>query len=181
MDRMDKLIQYLDGELSAAEAAVVEAELKQDKAYQAQLMALKQVDQLLGEAVMFDPGPNFVNRFEQRLDRRLKRRRNMLGGAIIGLIVLLAAGLLAWSLADTGAGLLNLVNGVNLFGYGVELLQGIFTVVGMVMRVVVMISEAMFQIIQHPVFWGYALVVIGLVSLWAQLLRWVGVVHPITT
>lgn len=178
MNKIDKLIQYLDGELSASEVADVETELKQDKAYQAQLAALNRVELLLGESSLVTPASNFASRFEQRLDQRLKRRRNMLGAAIIGLVVVLAAGLLVWTLADAGTALLGLVNGVNLVGYAVDLLQSVFTVAGMIIRVVTMVSEATFQIIQHPVFWGYALVVIGLVSLWAQLLRWVGVVQP---
>lgn len=176
-NQTDKLIQYIDGQLSAAEAVQIEARLKQDKAYQAEHTALKRVDQLLLDAPMVAPSPNFTARFEARLAQRVRRRRNLIGVSIISLVVALSAGLLVWSFADSGSTLLSLVNGVNLLGYALDLLQSVFAGVGVVFRVVTLMSGTMFQLVKHPVFWGFLFLVVGLVSLWAQLLRRVGFVR----
>ena len=174
-DRLEKLIQYLDGDLPETEAAELAARLQHDKALQAGHVALQRVERLLAAAPMIAPPPDFMARFEARLERRLARRRNFIGAAVISLVVVLAAALLAWSLADAGLFLLSLVNGVTLQMYAVEWLRQIFAGLGVMVRVLTLVGGTALQLVKHPVFWGYVLLVVGLVSLWAQVLRRLGV------
>jgi anti-sigma factor RsiW len=177
-DRMDRLLQYLDGELSTQEAAAVEQALSTDQTYQAELTALKQVDHLLCNTHLVAPAPDFLTRFEVRLGQRIKRRRNIVGVVVIGLVVLLSAGLLALTLADSSSALLTLFNGASVTTYVLNVLQTATTMAGVVIRLIVLLGNTVLQLVQHPLFWGYLFVVAGLVSLWAQLLRWVGFSRP---
>ncbi len=174
----DKLLRYIDSELSKAEMLEVETRLKTDEAYQAEHLALKRIDQLLLEAPVVETSADFVARFETRLEQRLKRRRNLIGASMISLVLALATGLLFWTFAASGLSLLSWLNGVNVLGYIIDLLQGALMSVGIVFRVVTLVTETVFQLIKHPIFWGYMLLVVGLVSLWAQVLKWVGFVRP---
>jgi hypothetical protein len=174
----DKLLRYIDGELSEAEVLEVETRLKTDEAYQAEHLAVKRIDQLLLEAPLVEPSTDFVARFETRLEQRLKWRRNLIGASMISLVLVLATGLLFWSFASSGLSLLGWLNGVNVLDYVVDLLQGVLTSFGIVFRVVTLMTEIVFQLIKHPIFWGYMLLAAGLVSLWAQVLKWVGFVRP---
>lgn len=173
-----KLLRYIDGELSEAEMLEVETRLRTDEAYQAEHLVLTRIDQLLLEAPVVEPPADFVARFETRLEQRLKRRRNLIGASMISLVLVLATGLLFWSFAASGLSLLGWLNGVNVLGYIVDLLQGALMNVGIIFRVVILVAGTVFQLIKHPIFWGYMLLVVGLVSLWAQVLKWVGFVRP---
>jgi len=173
MDRLDKVIQYFDGELSEAEAAEFEQQLQRDEACQAEFVALKRVDLLLADAAVVDPSPDFVARFETRLEQRITRRRNMIGVSVIGLIMALATALLVWSWADWGLTLLSLTDGPGLQQVAVDALQSLVTGAGVVFRVISLLSSTMLRLINHPIFWGYACLVAGLVALWTQTLRWI--------
>jgi anti-sigma factor RsiW len=173
MDRLDKVIQYFDGELSEAEAAEFEQQLQRDEACQAEFVALKRVDLLLADAAVVAPSPDFVARFETRLEQRITRRRNMIGVSVIGLIMALATALLVWSWADWGLTLLSLTDGPGLQQVAVDALQSLVTGAGVVFRVISLLSSTMLRLINHPIFWGYACLVAGLVALWTQTLRWI--------
>ena len=175
---LDRLMRYLDGELAEAEAAEVEARLKTDESYQAERLALKRVDHLLRSAPLAAPPPDFMARFESRLERRLNRRRNIIGASMIGLILVLAAGLLWWPLAGANLSLSGWLNSAQVLEAVVTLVQNLLWGLSLAFRVGAVMVETAFQLVKHPVFWGYALLVLGLVSLWAQLLKWAGFARP---
>jgi hypothetical protein len=173
MDKYTNLISlYMEDALSEAETTELEQHLKSCSVCQQAHLALKRIDLLFMNTPMVAPAPDFVARFEVRLERRLNRRRNMIGAAIIGAVLLLAAGLLVWSFADSGLYLLNLVSSGDLFSSAMEAAQGIFSGSVYLIKISELIGETLLRLIQHPVFIGYALLVTGLVSLWAQLVRW---------
>ena len=170
----EKLIRYVDGELTPSEIVAVEARLKTDEAYQTELQALKQVDRLLDDAPLIAPPLDFMTKFETRLDQRLNRRRKVVGTGIIGGIMILATLLLVWSFAASGVNLTLLTDTTVWMRNGVDLLQNILSAAGIALRIVNLVIGTMLQILPHPLFWGYITLVVGLVALWAQLLRWVG-------
>lgn len=182
MDRAtDKLIQYIDGELSVSEAAEVAAQLKSDKALQAKHIALTRVDRLLTSAPMAEPSFDFAAAFEVRLDQHLNRRRNIMGLSIISGIMVLATALLLWSFASSGTDVWAATDGNTLANLSVDLLQRAMNVAGIIFRVGSVILQTMFQLVQHPIFLGYASLALGLVALWAQVLKWVGITRTSAT
>ena len=182
MDRAtDKLIQYIDGELSAVESAELESQLKSDKALQAKHVALRRVDRLLTNAPMVEPPIDFAAAFEVRLDKHLNRRRNILGLSIIGGIMILATALLLWSFAGSGTDVLALSDGNTVANMSVDLLQRAINFTGIVYRVGTVVVQTMLQLIQHPIFVGYAFFALGLITLWAQILKWVGMAQTSAT
>jgi hypothetical protein len=173
MDKYTNLISlYMEAALSEAETAELETHLKTCLVCQQEHLALKRIDQLLRNAPLVGPSPDFVARFEVRLDRRMNRRRNLIGASIIGAVLVLATALLVWSFADSGLVLLNLINDGGLLGGIFSLLERFLTGTVFFIKLVELIGQTSLQLIQHPVFIGYALLVTGLVSLWAQLVRW---------
>lgn len=175
MDKsIDKLIQYLDGDLSEAEAATVQAQLEADDAYHAELLTLTRIDRLLGETPLASPAPDFTQRFEARLDQHLTRRRNLWGAAIIGAILILSAGLMIWSLTTSGISPLSVTDSDLIISNMVDLLQGLLSNIIVALRVTSLTTGTMLKLAQQPIVWGMCSLAVVLVAVWVQLLRWVG-------
>ncbi len=176
----DLLIPYLDGELTAEEAAEVEAHLSQCAHCRAEQEALLSVDRLLSAAPMVAPPAHFVPRFQARLERRLHRRRAWLGVTVIGLALALAAGLLAWSAADSGLALWRMLTTSPLPGRFAATLPATLNGLAALFKISLLAMEGMMQAVRHPVFWGWMSISAGVISLWVQLVRrWMFAPQPV--
>ena len=142
---------------------------------QAELAIMKNIDHILLNAPMVSPSTDFVTRFEMRLERRVNRRKTWVGVSIISLILSLSTLLLIWSLADSGQLLLNTMANTEILNGLVDGLVNLLqsSVAGLVAlaRVLGLLTDATFQFMRHPAFWGSIAVASGMVLLWAQILR----------
>lgn len=136
---------------------------------------LQYIDHLLSSAPMVSPPPDFVSRFEVRLEQRINRRRTRLGIIVIGFLLTLAAGLMLWTVAPPGLAFFNtLLNTevVNALLAGtVNALQSVAASLSVLLRWGLLLAEGSQQIMRHPAFWGFASLSLGTVWLWAQVLR----------
>jgi len=167
----EKIALYMEDMLTDRERTELEIHLTSCSTCQAEHIALKQIDQLLMSIPMAAPAVNFVAQVGIRLDRRINRRRTMTGMAIIGAILLMAAGLLVWSVANSGLTTLSFLSNFNLLGDTVGLLGAVLAGLGTLFKVGLLVIQAMAQVVRHPAFWGYVALTVGVISLWAQLLR----------
>lgn len=164
----DKIMLYIDDELSEAEATAFEAHMMSCGACQAEFEALTQIDTLFTRAPMVAPPPNFVSRVEVRLEQRLNRRRTIAGVAVMSFILLSMVGLGAWYIAGTASlGSLNTGLLVQMAGFFEPTLGAVATL----LKVVPLAFKGLFNLTRLPILWGYVAVSVGMVSLWAQILR----------
>ncbi|MEM7032411.1 MAG: hypothetical protein AAF629_22860 [Chloroflexota bacterium] len=176
MDKsIDRLIQFMDGDLSEAEAAAVQSALDADEAFQAEHLALKRIDRLLTEAPMATPSINFAEQFEAKLDQRLNRQRNIWGGSIIALILIFSAALMAWSVLTSGISPFVLADSNVIIGNIIDALQSTFAQLSVILRVTALTTSTMVKVTLQPTFWILCSLAAGMVVLWVQLVKRIGI------
>lgn len=163
----DKIILYLDGELSPAEATDLEIHMASCSACEAEFEALAKLDRLFAAAPMVVPPPNFVSTFEVKLEQRLNRRKTLVGATVIGLLLTALLGVGLWYGVTQKVNLLDLGQLFHLLSF----LSPLVEVAATVLKVLSLTAGGLLALTRHPVFWGYVTVSVGIVSLWMQILR----------
>ena len=163
----DKIILYLDGELTPAEVTDLELHMASCPACEAEFEALTKLDRLFAAAPMVAPPPDFVATFEVKLEQRLNRRKTLAGATLIGLLLTVLLGVGMWYGVTQKVNLLDLSQIFHLIGF----LSPLAEVDGIIIKVLWLTANGLLALTRHPVFWGYVTVSVGIVSLWMQILR----------
>lgn len=183
MDKyIEKIALYLEELLPLPEQADLEQHLSTCTRCQMELDALTRVDHLFKNAPMPTPSPDFVAQFEVRLNRRINKRKTRFGILVISLILILATGLLGWTIADSSFVLLNLFNNFDLLNVLLNLFATTLNGLTTLFNLGILLFGAATQILKQPVFWGYVALTTGILALWTQMLRRFNVIeHPVTS
>ncbi|OQY47057.1 MAG: hypothetical protein B6242_06100 [Anaerolineaceae bacterium 4572_78] len=137
-----------------------------------ELVALQYMEQLFASMPCAKPHPNFVAMFEVRLAQRIKQRQTNKGVIVISMIVVLAAGLLAWAVAEPSLQLLAWLNQQSIVIDFITIIENTLATVPILFKSILLLAESMMILIQYPIAWAYIAVTIGLVALWTQTLKW---------
>jgi anti-sigma factor RsiW len=119
-----RMMQVLDGELSAEERSDLEGQIARCEDCSAEWSNLQTLDQMLRQEPMVHPPRGFTGRVVARIDQRQYRRRFLFGGAILSLGAVAAALLLVClpllSLPSVSGGLVPLFEAgrVSAVGFG---------------------------------------------------------------
>ncbi len=172
MDKFTEMIAlYLEEALPDDDAAALEDHMAGCETCLAELETLTRLEQLLAGAPLVDPPVNFTATFEVRLNRRLNRRRTLIGVAVIGVLTTALLGVGLWTVAASGLSFLNLFSGVNVLTGAIRIIEITLPALTPFFKVAGLSIRAILQAVRHPVFWGYILLGVGIISFWAQLLR----------
>jgi hypothetical protein len=179
----EKMLLWLDHELSAPEIDELQAHLANCLTCRQTYQALQHVETLLhsGCKMMMAPAPGFTTRFEARLAQHQVRNGGHLwlgfGVLLLGtLFLFIIGGIVVSALVSTGAnlmdvailyrGLAGLIESANMLGVWLNL-AGLFV-------------KASLITMSQPLFWGCAVVALGMVWLWLRLLNVVNRQVPAT-
>ncbi len=166
-----KIAMYLEDALPKAEMTELENHLAHCSICRAEHETLTQLDQLFIQAPMIAPPSDFVAKFETRLERRVHRRRTVIGVSVIGIILMLATGLLVWTLIGSGAAAWELLSKGGVLGNLLEFVGALAVGISAFIKIVTLMGRALMQTARYPAFWGYMMLATGIVTFWAQLLR----------
>jgi predicted anti-sigma-YlaC factor YlaD len=169
----EKISFWLDNELSAAEAAELQAHLAGCHTCQRTYQALQQVDTLLrrGSSVVVGPAPGFTARFENRLAQQARHN----GHIWLGFGVLFVGTLFLFIIGGIVLGTF-ITFGINLIGIDI-LYNGLAGLIVSANTLMVWVNlaglflKACLITMSQPLFWGCALVAAGMAWLWLRLLK----------
>lgn len=172
----EKISLWLDNELSDSEEAELQVHLAGCPTCQHTYQALQRVDALLhgGASMMFAPAPGFTARFETRLAQHQARSNGHvwlgLGVLMLGtLLLFIVAGLVVSTYVSAGT---HLIDVAILYHSLADLIRSAntlsvwFNLVGLFVKVSLITMS-------QPLFWGYALVALGLTWMWLRIMKFV--------
>lgn len=172
----EKISLWLDNELSAPEVAELQAHLVDCPACQHAFQALQQVDSLLrsGASVIVAPPPGFTTRFETRLAQQQAGHNGHvwlgLGVLFVGTLVLFVlGGIVVGTFVTAGVNLL----GIDILYHGLAGLIVSANTLAVWLNLASLFLKASLITMSQPLFWGCALVAIGMAWLWLRLLKFV--------
>ena len=169
----EKLSLWLDNELNPAEVADLEIHLASCTGCQQVYEQMRQVDQFFQTAAMemITPAVGFSQRLEARLvyHRPIRPWQILLAmgslalGTLLFLGVVVASGLISLDLSFTTSGAL-LYQGV------ISLIDSVDNV-RVLLNLITLFVKACLITMQQPIFWGLALLTIGLSWLWLRVMK----------
>lgn len=170
----EQISLWLDNELSAPEAAELQAHLAGCQACQHTYQALQQVDTLLrgGASMVVGPVPGFAARFENRLAQQQARHN---GHIWLGVGVLLVGTLFFFIIGGIVLGA-SVSAGINLVGIDI-LYNGLAGLITSANTLAVWVNlaglflKACLITMSQPLFWGCVLIAAGMAWLWLRLLK----------
>jgi hypothetical protein len=169
----EKLSLWLDNELNPAEVADLETHLASCTGCQQVYEQMRQVDQLFQTAAMamITPAVGFSQRVEARLvyHRPIRPWQILLAmgslalGTLLFLGVVVASGLTSFDLSFSTSGAL-LYQGV------ISLIDSVDNI-RVLLNLITLFVKACLITMQQPIFWGLALLTIGLSWLWLRVMK----------
>lgn len=170
----EKILLWLDNELSNPEVAELQAHLMDCPACQHTYQALQRVDTLLrsGASVVVAPAPGFITRFESRLVQHQARHNGHiwwgLGVLFVGtLFLFIIAGIVLGTFVSAGV---NLV-GIDILYKGLAGLIASANTLAVWLNLAGLFLKASLITMTQPLFWGCALMAAGLAWVWLRLLK----------
>ncbi len=170
----EKISLWLDNELSAAEIAELQTHLSGCPTCQQTYQAMQHVDRLFHESasIIVAPTPGFPQRFEARLAQRYARNGGHLG---LGLAVLLLGTLFLFVIGGVtistfiSAGM-SMMGVSALYDWLAAFIESA-NLVGVWFNLTSLFVKACLITMSQPLFWGFAVVAIGMAWLWLRLLK----------
>lgn len=177
----EQISMWLDNELSPDEVNELQNHLAECSDCTRFYQAMKQVDQVLNNAVMVEPNPGFIHRFETRLEQQqIRQGRMWLGMTILAvstLAMFIAAGLFGWMVfAAQGMDWLlpTFYTYLGRLGGAVNELRAVVNLGSLFLKASVMTM-------QEPMFWGFVVLTLALVATWARVMQMIYRRAPLTT
>ncbi|MBI1882312.1 MAG: zf-HC2 domain-containing protein [Chloroflexi bacterium] len=179
----EKITLWLDNELSDSEVAELQTHLADCLTCQHTYQAMQRVDTLLrgGSSVIIAPAPGFTARFETHLGRHPARNHGHLwlgfGVLLLGtLFLFVVSGIVVSTFVSAGTSLIDVAT---LYHWLADLIESTNTL-GVWFNLVGLFVKVSLITMSQPLFWGYALVALGLTWMWLRLLKFVNRQAPTT-
>jgi predicted anti-sigma-YlaC factor YlaD len=170
----EQISLWLDNELSSVEIAELQTHLASCLTCQQTYQAMQRVDTLLHRAstLMISPKPGFIQRFETRLVQHQAANGGHLwlglGVLLLGTVFLfVVGGIVVSALISTG---INLFGVDTLYGWLADFIESANTV-GVWLNLAGLFVKASFITMSQPLFWGYALLAVGMAWLWLRVIK----------
>jgi predicted anti-sigma-YlaC factor YlaD len=170
----EKISLWLDNELGPAEIAELQTHLSDCATCQQAYQAMQRVDRLFHESarVVVAPAPGFPQRFEARLAQRyaINGGHLWLGLAVLALGTLfffLIGGVTISTFISAGMGMI----GTSILYDGLVAFIESANLIGVWLNLTGLFVKACLITMSQPLFWGFAIVAIGMVWLWLRLVK----------